>query len=560
MIDILLALIGCSATPSAAMREPERPRERSEVGPVDAAPPARRDAMSDVIRDATVDTRAPPMPDHFDASAWEGAVVYFVMTDRFANGDPSNDGGPPCTDPESTTLFHGGDFAGLALHLDYFEELGADVLWLTPVPQQVAHLHGDQCGYHGYWAAIDDPYDGAIEPRLGGDEGLTRLIDTMHARGMRLMVDHVVNHPARGAPIVRTHPDWFHPARPDCERLGNADVYCPLSGLPDFAQERDDVATFLDTISADFTRRFAFDAIRLDTVKHVPPAYFRDRFIPAVTAERPSLYLLGELFDESGYDPQETYLATGIHGLFDFPLRRALIETFAQNASLDRVATRVQEVVTRFGIERARLRSTFLDNHDVPRFGSEMPEAEPARTERYRLALAVLFTVPGIPQLTYGDELGMLGRYPDNRRDMPAWAFDEAGRASDHDGYLRDPAGTFALTRSLIALRRSEAALSHGGYAELWRPGASGSNVYAFFRSSGDSRAIVAIHAGESTASLSMPLRGNPGIGTRDKMAFTDGVALVERLGAYPGATARVQGGRLMLSMPPRSAAVFTLE
>lgn len=498
--------------------------------------------------------RAAPLG--LDAAWWEGAVIYFVLTDRFANGDPSNDGSNACTDPANPMAYHGGDFQGLIDRLDYLEELGVDALWITPVPVQVG------CGYHGYWADLDDPDEGLVEPRLGGAEGLDRLLAALHARGIRLVIDHVVNHSGRGARIVTTHPEWFHPDHPACEALGDPTVTCPLQGLPDFAQERPDVAAYLDALSVALVRRFEPDGLRIDTVKHVAPSYFRDRWVPAVLGERPSLYLLGEHFDESGYGPQEPYLAAGMHGFFDFPLRRALIDSLARGASIDGVARRVREAVDQLGVERARLRSSFLDNHDVPRFLEEMggwPVDE--QRARYHLALAILFTTPGIPQILYGDELGMRGTHPENRRDMPAWAWDPATRGGSPLGYLPDPGRTHRWLRRLIALRRETPALGHGGYVELWRPGGTGVEVWAFLRSAGESRAIVTFNAGAiEVRARSMRLRDNPHTRPEDAAAFPDGVELVDRLGEHPGATARVEGGDLIVDLPPRSLAVWTVR
>ena len=546
-----LALCTC-ASPPGSLGFDARARDAARDAPSAADAPADATAQPLDARVDPPDSATPPAD--FDPALWEGSVIYFVLTDRFANGDPSNDGDDGCTDPASPTLYHGGDFRGLSDHLDYIEELGADAVWITPVPEQIG------CGYHGYWADLDDPYDGRIEPRLGGEAGLTALIDALHAREMRLVVDHVVNHSGRRARLTTTHPEWLHPDRPACESLGDPEVMCPLSGLPDLAHERDDVAAYMDALSIDFVRRFDFDGIRIDTVKHVAPEYFREHWVPAVHGARPSLYLLGEIFDEGGYGLHDRYLETGIHGHFDFPLRRAIIASLAQGGSIDGVARRVQEAVTRFGIERARLRSLFLDNHDVPRFLVEMgsrPDDE--RRARYHLALAVILTTPGIPQILYGDELGMSGNYPENRRDMPAWAWAEETRGGTPVGYLPDPARTHEWTRRLIALRSEIPALSHGDYAELWRPGGSGVELWAFVRAHDDSHVVVAFNAGATTLTdRSTRLRDNPGVAPTTAAAFPDGAVLVDRLGEGRGTSARIEGGRLLVTLPPRSVAIFT--
>ncbi|HJL01548.1 MAG TPA: alpha-amylase family glycosyl hydrolase [Polyangiaceae bacterium LLY-WYZ-15_(1-7)] len=502
--------------------------------------------------DAGEDATTPP-----STPGWEDtAALYFVLTDRFANGDPANDGEDECFDPAHPRRYHGGDFAGLRARAGYLEELGVDAVWITPVQRQVGRI-GEGCGYHGYWADLDDPDDGAIEPRLGGAAALDALLEDFHGRGIRVVADLVVNHVGYGARLTRTRPGWFHDGRTSCQ---DDPRRCSLAGLPDLAQEREEVAAYLDAYSARFVRRFPFDGVRMDTVKHVPASYFAERWIPTVRAER-DLWLVGELLDGSGYDPFVPYVEAGFDGLFDFPLHGAMLDAFARGGSLNGVASRVQEYVDRFGIAAARRKSQLLDNHDVPRFlqASEgRPEAE--RVAGYRLALATLFTVPGIPQLYYGDELGFTGEWPENRRDMPAWAFDpEARGGAGREGVVGDPGETFALTRELIALRRALPALRRGGYAELWRPN-GGADVWVFFRSVGESHVVVAIHGGEEAVSgLPMPVATNPGLSESDRAAL-EGARFREALGAWEGGEARVEGGELVVDMPPQSAFVWVVE
>ncbi|MBX3249752.1 MAG: hypothetical protein KF901_21425 [Myxococcales bacterium] len=562
----LLALVTCGSDPGF------------ELPPVpDAAAPdgARPDgAPEDAAMDARADAPDAPGPDAPDATSadagsprppydWDDAILYFALTDRFANGDPSNDDfGDDCFDPGSLLRFHGGDLEGLRTRaLPYLRELGANALWITPVQRQVGR-RGMRCAYHGYWADLDDPDDGRIERRLGTAATLDRLLADMHANDLRLVVDFVVNHVGYNARLTRTRPEWFHdPAT--CRDLGPADLYCPLANLPDLAHDRADVRAYLDALSQRFVRRFDIDAIRMDTVKHVPVSYFRDHWIPTVRAER-DLWLIGELLDGGSYDPFVPYLDAGFDGLFDFPLRQAFVDTFAHGRSLNAVATRVDEYIRRFGLAAARRKSNLLDNHDLNRFLSESEgQPEGLRVARYRLALALLMTLPGVPQIYYGNELGMTGRAgaaDENRADMPAWAFDAATRDGTFPGFVGNPAETFALTRELATLRGETPALRRGGYAELWRPGGSGVEMYVFFRSAGASRVIVAVNAGDTAISgRRTPLRTNPGVSAPDRAAFPDGVALEDALGAWSGGRARVDDGQLVLDLPARSAFVFRL-
>lgn len=494
-----------------------------------------------------------------DVSFWQNAVIYMVITDRFANGSTANDVPGDCFGPESPLLFHGGDFAGLTARLPYLQSLGVNAVWITPIQKQGGR-NVDQCGYHGYWADLTTPDDVAIEPYAGDEHSFQVLLDEMHARGMRLILDFVVNHTGRDARLPREHPDWFHDSAM-CNSLGNATVNCPLNGLPDLAQEKPEVAAYLDEHTRAWLHRFPIDGIRMDTVKHVPLQYFREHWIPTALSERPGLFLLGELFDGSGYTDQVRTLNAGFHSLFDFPLHYALVDALAKpEASLNRVADRVGDAIHTLGMERALLRVNFIDNHDMSRFGTEAAELSASvRAERYLVALSVLFTVPGIPQLLYGDELGMVGAWPENRRDMPTWAF-ESVEPGSREGYLGDPSATLRLTRKLAQVRHDLPALQRGGYIEMWRPGGLDLQFYAFFRGFGASRAIVLVHAGdEPLVGHHLAIQRNPDLAAGDKSALGDGVSLTDALGFYPGVEGRIEDGELVASMPPRSVAIFTL-
>ncbi|MCA9540020.1 MAG: hypothetical protein KC620_14080, partial [Myxococcales bacterium] len=433
-----LALVGCDggavqvapgdafvvdAQPGADGAMPDA-RPAPDAAVYDARPltDAEPDAMPDAAPDATPDA-APDAAPADERGDWQARAVYLLMVDRFANGAPDPGPEDTCFDPANPRKFHGGDLVGLRERLDYFEALGVDAIWVTPLTEQVPQ-HGEECGYHGYWAALRAPDDGAIEPRLGTADDLDDLLDAMHARGQRLILDMVVNHAGYDAPIVETHPEWFHP-RAGCEQLGDPDETCPLANLPDFDQDRDDVARYLIDASLGWVTRHAIDGIRVDTVKHVPLSFFADDWLPALRAARPEIHVVGEVFDAGPYPTQVPYLDAGFDALFDFRLRQALVDGLARVGDLDPAAVRVQEAFNSLGPTRARLRNLFLENHDVPRFASEITTDDAGEAvDRYHLALAVLMTTPGTPQLYAGTELGMIGRWPENRRDHPAWAFD----------------------------------------------------------------------------------------------------------------------------------------
>lgn len=489
------------------------------------------------------------------AAGWRSQVLYLAMTDRFRNGDPSNDdrGAADCHDPHDPQRFHGGDFEGLRQDLGYLRDLGATAVWITPAYRQIGRQANGHCGYHGYWADYVAPYDDAIEPKLGTSADLGRLVDAMHASGMRLVLDMVVNHTGDTAPLQGAHPDWFHDPR-SCGSLGSATIYCPLDAHPDFAQERPEVAAYLSDVARRWTETYHLDGIRMDTAKHVPPSYFAQSFHPAVRTVAPKLFTVAEVFDEGSLASSVPYVDAGFDSAFHFPLRRALVDAFAKGGSVDRVASAVADGIAKVGMERALDLVLFIDNHDVPRFANEpgWGVAEDEIRRRTLLALDLVFTLPGIPQLYYGDEIGMYGGGdPDNRRDLPPWARDPAERAKPHPGAaVLGSDLVFDRVKKLSALRKTTPAFIDGAYRELWRQnGAANPNVFAFARGEGHGARIVVVSNGarrSGTMRIPVPAAIAP-----------DGTTLVDELGDGAPATAVVQGGRLVIDLPARSAAIY---
>jgi glycosidase len=356
------------------------------------------------------------------AAGWRAQVLYLVMPDRFRNGDPSNDeaGSPQCHDANDPQRFHGGDLEDLRKNLAYVRDVGATAIWVTPLYRQIARLPNGHCGYHGYWADYVEPYDDALEPKLGNASDLKSLIADMHASGMRLVLDMVVNHTGDTARLPQQHPAWFHTAG-TCRGLGDPTIFCPLDGHPDFKQEDGNVAAYLSDVAARWTSNYGIDGIRMDTAKHVLPAYFSSSFFPAVRGARADLFAVAEAFDDGSIEPGARYVKAGFDSAFHFPLRRALVDAVAKGGTIDRVATAVEAGIAKLGMDRALDLVIFADNHDVPRFANEpgLGVSEDEIRRRSLLALDLVFTLPGIPQLYQGDEIGQYGGGdPDNRRDL----------------------------------------------------------------------------------------------------------------------------------------------
>ncbi|HEY6100209.1 MAG TPA: alpha-amylase family glycosyl hydrolase, partial [Anaeromyxobacter sp.] len=230
----------------------------------------------------------PPGPDR----PWEDDVVYFVLVDRFADGDRSND---LAVDVSAPGAFHGGDLAGLLAQLDEIASLGVTALWVNPL---VRNIDGFVTGagfpdwaYHGYWA--DDLT--RLDPRFGTEEQLRALVDACHARGIKVLLDVVYNHAGYGTHYLRdprTRPWLRSNERGDC---GEDDLTQCVAGLPDWKTELPEVATWLMDAQLGWARRSGVDGFRLDTVKHVGHPFWQEHRRRVRADLGPRFFLLGEV-------------------------------------------------------------------------------------------------------------------------------------------------------------------------------------------------------------------------------------------------------------------------
>jgi alpha-amylase len=286
-----------------------------------------------------------------DPSVWRKQIIYFAMPDRFYNGSTANDnaGAANCFDPSDPRKFHGGDWAGLQQKLSYIKILGATALWITPPYKQIGKFTDknfvSSCGYHGYWPDWKNPDDTATEPKMGTSADLTNLITATKNNNMKFILDMVVNHAGYGAQIKSSNPNFF--------QIGPCpnDVTCPLFELPDFKHQDPAVATYLTNQSKAWTSKFAIDAIRMDTVKHVSPNYFQTSWTPGVRKVKNDLFLLGEILEPGSLLPYEKYFPTGFDSFFNFYVREGLVNSFGNAGSVDDLAHRVLTSYTKFGPE-----------------------------------------------------------------------------------------------------------------------------------------------------------------------------------------------------------------
>ena len=467
---------------------------------------------------------------------WTEDVVYMILIDRFHRGRTS---APP---PEAP--FHGGNLAGVREKLDYLEDLGVSALWLSPV------YRNQHDGYHGYW-----PVDfSAVDPRLGTLEELQDLVQECHRRGIKVLLDMVMNHAGYDHPMAKDpkYRSWFHHSG-DIRWMDQRSLERgSLHGLPDFAQEKEEVARWLIDNALWWQEKTGVDGFRLDAVKHVPAAFWR-RFSKEVHAKGgPDFLLLGEVLrGVPGYIARYQRDA-GIDSVFDVPfadavrstlsrdaedpgpgLTRRLVElwgeykTMLYNEILRKLKARPADMNALAELVRAErayarpeLLAPFIDNHDMSRFVSEAHPHEP----RLRLALALLLTWRGIPVLTYGTEAGMAGRtHGDNRAPMRFGA---------------DP-GLFGLLRRLVGLRRSTPALTGGSLRQV----SSDREVFAFLREKGESRVLTALNNSRHVQ--------------RRSFTLDEATSRREWVDALSGERFRQEGPALEVRLEPRSARIL---
>lgn len=434
---------------------------------------------------------------------WEGKTIYYAITDRFHNGDPTNDGN---ADPSNLNRFHGGDWQGVIDKLDYLKDLGVDCVWLSCPYHNDRDFFGSD-GYHGYWPHdFENP-----ETSFGSKAKLKELTEAAHARGMKVMMDVVVNHTGYNHPWV-TDPekrDWFH-RNGDIGWVGLwAMENQALSGLPDLAHENPEVREYLTKVHAEWLEDTGIDAFRMDAVRHVPEDYLRD-FNETMRAKRDNFFSIGEAF---WLDPNfvSGYQNRTQESMFDFELAFAIRNVFSGDPNrglADRLelADKVREhhkteairLVKSNGGEHMKALSEvfendhlydnpkrlgiFVDNHDMMRFLSDCG----GDLNKLKIALAFVYACRGNPCLYYGTEVGMDGWGPENRKPM------EWGKNPD----LTDFVG------SLTAMRSSSPALSHGTQKELLVE----RNTYALARIRNDEQVVCVFNNSEESRAIEIPL------------------------------------------------------
>jgi glycosidase len=486
-------------------------------------------------------------------------VMYLIMPDRFANGDPSNDNlprSPGLLDRTKPRFYHGGDLQGIIDRLPYLKDLGVTVLWLNPVYDN-ADKPTNHTDYHGYGAV--DFY--AVDERLGDLHKFRELVDAAHRHGIKVIQDQVANHTGPMHPWVKNPPTptWFNgtveqhlnntwqtwtlmdPNASPALRRATLEGWF-VNRLPDLNQNDPEVRRYLIQNTLWWIGMTGIDGIRQDTLPYVPRHFWRD-WTAAIKREYPSLRVVGEVLERdpalvaffqggrTGFDG----IDTGIDTVFDFPLYFAIRRTFAEGKSVREVAS----VLARDHLyPAASVLVTLLGLHDVERFMN----VKGATVDGLKLAYTFLLTTRGTPLIYYGDEIAMHGAGdPDNRRDFPGGWKEDPRNAFEPSGRTPDENAVFNHVRTLTTLRAKTAALRRGKLTQLLAE----EQQYVYARTFGRQTAVVAIN----NASAPSPVVFDSSLRAGSH---------ADRLGT--GVRLHVADGQAKIQLQARSAAVFVLD
>ncbi len=462
-------------------------------------------------------------PNELTRTDWRASVFYFLMIDRFNDGDTTNDF--PVKDPDilPKVNFYGGDLAGVTQKINdgYFDTLGINTIWISPVIQNPLGAYGHWpnpetkfSGYHGYWPISSSK----IDFRFGTSDDLKNLIKTAHDHNMNVVLDYVAHHIHKLDPIYKEHPDWFtnlylpdgslNTERWDEYRLTTwFDTFLPTLNL-----SRPDVVNVMVDSALYWAKTYGIDGFRHDATKHIPELFWRtltrklkdEVEIP----EHKKIYQIGETYGSK--ELIASYVGSGmLDGQFDFNVYDKEIAVFAKDReSFEKLAFAIQESLDFYGYHN--LMGYITGNQDRPRFISlaggslkfdedskmagwhrDIEVGNPVGYKKLQMLTAFNMTIPGIPTIYYGDEFGMPGANdPDNRRMMK------------FDGLNSHEKQTKEIVTKLVHLRREKLPLTYGDYEMLLVD----PSAYAFIRTYFDEIALVVFNKSQEPKSITVTL------------------------------------------------------
>ncbi len=455
----------------------------------------------------------------------EATIMYFLMVDRFNNGNPDLD--DPVIDPEvaDRANFWGGDIPGITQKVKdgYFEELGMNTVWMSPITQNPLEAYREYppprrkyTGYHGYWPITLT----TVDHRFGSEQDLRQLVEASHERNLNVMLDYVSNHVHEENPIIQENPDWATTLDlPDGRKnIRLWDEYRLTTWFDTFLPSLDftipEVIELMSDSAFFWMDHYGMDGFRHDATKHVHLEFWRaltkklkeDFMIP----RDKRLFQIGETFGSRELIGR--YVGSGLlDGQFDFNLYFDARSVFARDdTSCEALDYSIHKSFDYYGYNN--LMGNITGNHDMPRFISlaggdlrfdedeteagwerEIGVGDPVGYNRLSQLTAFIMTIPGIPVMYYGDEIGLPGASdPDSRRPMK---FDDL---SENQLWTRERAARLA------GLRRDHLVFVYGDFQPLsvdqWE--------YAYARSYFGEKAVVLFNRGNEVRTVVIDLPG----------------------------------------------------
>jgi len=425
-------------------------------------------------------------------------VLYLIMPDRFANGDPSNDNKPEMADKLNRTEQygrHGGDIKGMLDHLDYVADQGYTALWLNPV------LENDmpQASYHGY--ATTDFY--RVDRRYGSNEDYHQLAVAAEKKGIKMIMDMIFNHCGTGHWWMKDLPckDWLNadaktitnhrksvqqdPYGVQCDKDEFHDGWF-VPSMPDLNQKNPLMARYLIQNSIWWIEYVGLSGIRMDTYPYPDPEMMAE-WTREVMAEYPDFNIVGEEWNTN--QVQVAYWQKGkvnpdgyrsyLRSLMDFPLQDGIVKAFSEKEGWSEGLNRLYDILALdFIYPDPQNLVVFADNHDTERFFTAIHED----FSKYKMAMAYLMTIRGIPQIYYGSDILMTGRKSDGdgmlRKDFPGGWADDKVNGFTGEGLTAQQKEAQQYLKKLITWRKGKEVIHTGKMMHyLVKEG-----VYAFFR------------------------------------------------------------------------------
>ena len=490
-------------------------------------------------------------------------VLYLIMIDRFADGDPSNNAG--IYDRQNKFYYHGGDLQGVIDHLPYLKDLGVTAIWLTPWYDNYDRLNEIELkedkpstGFHGY-----NPQDFyRVEEHFGTFAKLRELVDTAHRNGIKIIQDEVMNHTGPYHPWVDDPPTptWFNGTK--AHHLKNSfqtwALHDPraveslkretmegwfLDFLPDLNQHDPEVSRYLIQNTLWWIGTTGLDGIRMDTWQYVPNSFWRD-WTSAVRREFPNFKVVGEVKDSEvvhtsffqGGRVRFDGIDSGLDSLLDFPLFYSIRHAFAEGKALDEIP---KTLAKDYLYTDPEILVTLLGGHDDGRFMSE----KGATIAGLKLANAFVLTTRGVPQLYYGDEIAMEGEdEPTTRGDFPGGFPGDKRNAFTAAGRSKDEQELFEFIRRLTKLRRDLEPLQSGALVNLY----VAEQQYAYARALRNDAVVVVFNNDTNAAEFEFDVA---------RAGLKDGAVMHDRLAVIRDVT--VRDGKLRINLPGRSVAIL---